>query len=554
MKKQGFLYGSAVLMISAVLVKITGALFKIPLTNLLGGTGMGYFSAAYSIFMPVYAVSATGLPASVARSVADSLAKGREDEAETVRKISLKVFAAVGLAACLVIMIGAYPFCKYITKDIYALPAVIAIAPSALAGCLISVYRGCYEGRRDMYPTAVSQVIEGAAKLVLGLSLCGGCIYLAKSYPEVFLRIIGCEGKNISVNEAVVPYSAAAAVLGITLSSFAGLIYMKLKDRRRSVCKHTGGKSADNRRILADLLRTALPGAVGALVINLTSTIDLVTVMYSLRRLIEKTPWIFSDLLGKGIAYKAIPNFIYGSFTGIAVTIFNLIPSFTNMFGKSILPAAAAAKAEGSGKRLTECAGSALFMSALVSVPAGIGLSVMAEPVLRLLFRGRELEIAVCIAPMKVLGAAVPFLCISSAAFALLQAVDRADIPVKLMSIGAAVKLTGNLLLTSDPRLGVTGAALSTLICYVLMCIMSIGALSKCVKLDISALSGVLVRIIVGSMLCGAGAFFMHNAIYVRVGESISAVISCAFGGVIYIISTYFLGVITKSTVKTLIS
>ena len=76
MKKQGFLYGSAVLIVSAVIVKVIGALFRIPLANMLGGTGMGYFSAAYGIFMPVYAISATGLPAAAARAVS-SAAAGR---------------------------------------------------------------------------------------------------------------------------------------------------------------------------------------------------------------------------------------------------------------------------------------------------------------------------------------------------------------------------------------------------------------------------------------------------------------------------------------------
>lgn len=179
MKKQGFLYGSAVLIISALIVKVIGALFRIPLANMLGGTGMGYFSAAYGIFMPVYAISVTGLPVAAARAVSAAAARGQADGTEAVKRTALSLFGGVGLMGTFIIILGAYPLCRFVSEDISAVPAVIAIAPSVLAGCLVSVYRGCAEGMRDMYPTAVSQVIEGAAKLIFGLSLCYGCLYIA---------------------------------------------------------------------------------------------------------------------------------------------------------------------------------------------------------------------------------------------------------------------------------------------------------------------------------------------------------------------------------------
>ncbi len=556
MKKQGFLYGSAVLMISAVLVKITGALFKIPLANMLGGTGMGYFSSAYSIFMPVYAVSVTGLPTAVARTSAAACITGREEDCTAVKREAMRLFALVGAAAMLVILLAAYPFCKYISKDIYALPAVAAIAPSVMAGCLVSVYRGYYEGMRNMYPTALSQLVEGVARLVMGLALCKLCLFAAEKYPEKFLRIIGCEGKNISAEAAAVPYSAAAAVLGITLSSFAGLFYLMKADARlseKNVSKVKPSKS-DRDRITGELLKIALPAAIGALVTNLTSLIDLVTIMQSLRTIIGKSPWVFAGLLGAGVSYAQIPNFVYGSFTGLAVTVFNLVPSLTNMFGKSMLPAAAAAKASGDEKRLGECAYGAMLASSIAAVPAGLGIAAMAEPILSTLFSGKTLEISVCADAMAILGLAVPFLCLSSAAFSLLQAADRADIPVKLMGIGAAVKLAGNLILTPVGSLGVTGAAISTLICYGVICIASLAELKKYAGFCPGKFFTSIIAVIVGGVLCAAGAVIMYDLICGRLGTPVSTVLSCGFGALIYIIVTYFSGIISKSTLKMLIS
>ncbi len=551
MKKQGFLQGSAVLMASALIVKVMGAMFRIPLANMLGGTGMGYFSAAYSIFMPVYAVSATGLPAAVSGCTAAYAAMGR-DESENIRRTALRLFGAVGVCACLVIMLGAYPFCKYISEDMRALPAVAAIAPSVIAGCLVSVYRGYYEGMRNMYPTAVSQTVEGAAKLVLGLSLCGMCLWAAREYPNSFLRIIGW--KRGDAESAAVPYAAAAAVLGITLSSWAGLIYIAAADRKMRGASHKNrGTSVGTGRILSDLLKIALPGAVGALVTNLSSLIDLVTIMRSLGKLAESSPGYFSELIRAGVSAENIPAFVYGSFTGLAVTLFNLVPSVTNMFGKSMLPAAAAAKAGGDRARLGECSEQVLFVCALVSVPAGAGMAAMAEPVLQTLFYGRELEIIVCRQAAALLGLSVPLVCISSSAFAVLQAAGRADIPVKLMGIGAVLKLVGNLLLVPVPGLGVSGAALSTLLCYVFICAASVIMLRKHACLDEGRFISMLLRIISCGICCAAGAVFMKEFIGGAVEMRIATLISCGFGGVVYVCFGALQGVFDRKKLQKLL-
>ena len=122
------------------------------------------------------------------------------------------------------------------------------------------------------------------------------------------------------------------------------------------------------------------------------------------------------------------------------------------------------------------------------------------------------------------------------------------------MGIGAAVKLAGNLIFTPIPSLGVTGAALSTLICYIVICGASVSALKKYAYLDVRAFSGAVIKISMGGILCAAGAFFMQNAISDGSDSFIRTVISCGFGAIIYIIITYFSGVITKSTLKALIS
>lgn len=556
MKKQGFLYSSAVLMVSALTVKIFGALFRIPLANMLGGTGMGYFSSAYSIFMPVYAVSVTGLPAAVSGVSSAALTSGRGD-GEAIKRTALRLFGAVGICACAFIFLFAYPFCRYISEDMNALPAVMAIAPSVAAGCLASVYRGYYEGMRNMYPTALSQTVEVAAKLVFGLLLCGMTIFASRSYPLGFLRITGYPMETLHSEQDIInasyasslPWAAAAAVFGITISTFAGLAFIVLWDKReKSKAAYDKGCMSE-REIRSELLKIAFPAAVGALVINLTSTIDLITIIKSLRRITEAYPDYFAAL---GMEASEVPNFIYGSFAGLAVTVFNLVPSVTNMFGKSILPAAAAAKAKGDKKLLGDCSRTALFASGFVSVPAGLGIAFLAPKLLSALFTSRTAEISVCSDAMSILGYAVPPVCISSAAFAVLQAAGRADIPVKLMAVGAAVKLAGNLLLTSVPRLNVSGAAISTLLCYGVILAMSLDALKKYACLNINEMIPEGVSVIAEGLLCAATAYFVSEWAEKLLPSLGCAAVSCAAGGCVYLAAAWIFGTIDKEKIRKL--
>lgn len=551
MKKQGFLLGSAILIFSAVLTKLAGALFRIPLANMLGGTGMGYFSGAYGIFMTVYAVSVTGLPAAVAKLTAENSALERYGNLRRVKSSALIFFSLTGLAFTAAMLLLAYPFCVYVNGSPETVPSVLAIAPSIFFGCVTSVYRGYYEGLRNMFPTAVSQILEGLVKLCAGLAL---CLWVLKN-PDKIQRI--CEFFNCTQ----LPLAAAAAVFGISLSSAAGTFYLILRDKLRGdgiddeeKISTSGANQTDSRRkIVSQLLKTAVPIALGALVTNLTSLIDLVTIMRSLRSAAEKAPEFFARLSGN-VPSAELPNFLFGSFTGLAVTVFNLVPSFTNMFGKGILPALSEAFAARDKALIKLSAEKALFVTALVSFPSAAGISVLAGEILKTLFPSKPVETAACTASLTILGIAVAFLCISSTAFAILQAAGRPDLPVKLMIPGVLVKFAGNILLVPIPELNISGAAVSTLLCYIVICVPAVAMAANYTSLDKTYIKGIFLKIIYCSAMCGGGALLAKNLFSQTFDGIILLFISITIGVIFYIISTILLGIITKSTLKSLIS
>lgn len=160
-------------MIASLVVKVIGAFFQIPLQNLIGGESspaFGLFSAAYRIYTAMLVISTVGLPAALSKMVAEATACGREREVRRIVRVAAGIFVPVGALATVILLCGADTFAGWI-KNPDAELAVMAIAPSVLMVSILSVFRGYYQGRSNMVPTAVSQVIEAMGKLFVGLGL-----------------------------------------------------------------------------------------------------------------------------------------------------------------------------------------------------------------------------------------------------------------------------------------------------------------------------------------------------------------------------------------------
>ncbi len=551
MKKQTFIFSSAILIFSAVATKLIGALFRIPLANMLGGTGMGYFSGAYGIFMVIYAISVTGLPTAVAKLVAENSALGYYTNIRRIKSAALGFFCATGIFFTFLLIICAYPFCLF-TSGIEAVPSVLMIAPSIFFCCATSVYRGYYEGLRNMFPTAVSQVVEGFFKLGAGLAF---CIYVIRN-PEKFDAVCRLFG-----NCGIASVASAAAVLGITVSSAAGTLFLIIRDKingdgisnEQLAQTNVKNQNNDNRIIIKQLLKIALPVAAGALITNLTSIIDLVTITHSLESAIKKEPHFFTLISGTE-NISELPNFMFGSFTGLAVTVFNLIPSFTNMFGKGILPALSEAFAAKNKEAVTSNTEKALISTAIIGFPAGLGICALSENILKFLFPTRPSETDLCTSSLSILGIAVIFLCISSTAFSILQAAGKPQLPVKIMLAGVAVKLSGNVIFVPVPKLNIAGAAISTLLCYIVICIPAVYYVMKLTKVSGKNIFVIFFKICYSSIICALSAKLAENILSNAVGTSFVLIISIFIGAIFYILFTFLLGIFTKKMLKLLIS
>lgn len=156
---QNFLHGALILAASALIVKLIGAFFKVPLANIIGGSGMGYFMTAYDFFNPVRSLAVAGIPVAVSKMVSEAVATGRFADARRTFRAALGLMCITGVLGT----VGVFAFGE-LFADLAGNPgasaAVLSIAPAIFCCCMISVYRGYYEGQRNMIPTALSQVFE----------------------------------------------------------------------------------------------------------------------------------------------------------------------------------------------------------------------------------------------------------------------------------------------------------------------------------------------------------------------------------------------------------
>ncbi len=563
-QKQSFLHGALILTAATVLVKVIGAVFKIPLTLVLGAEGSAHFYTAYDIFNPVSAIAIAGLPVAVSKLVSENAARGRFRDVRRIRRLSLLLFCITGTVGFLITFFFARPFADLVGNPSGVIP-IMAISPAVLFLCLMSSYRGYYEGLRNMYPTAISQVAEALAKLVLGYGFSLIIMKIGLEDYEKTGSVFGVAADSVaSAQTAVLPFAAAGAIAGVTLSTLFGLAYLLFRHFRHgdgiSKQELLRSPSAQSKKeLLKALVRIGVPVCLGSLVVSLTSTIDLASVMNRLSVAVNNDAQtilnMYAGMLPQDITLDRLPSFLFGTYKGLPLTIFHLVPAITTAFGISALPAVSAAWAKSDKTDLKRNVESSLRVTALIAVPAGLGMSALAGPILTLLYNfsgdGLVGEVAISTPILALMGVSVIFVAIASPMGAVLQAVGRADLPVKYMAIGGALKLLVNYLLVAIPQINILGAPVGTLLCYVFIAVASIISVCKNTR-TVPSFTSVFIKPLCAGLMCAGGAFASFGFLSRIIDSRLSTVLAILIAGCIYLFALFLIRGISGDDIRML--
>lgn len=530
---------------ATAIVKVLGAIFKIPLQNNISGLAVGYFNTAYSLYLPIYSVALAGMPVAVCRMVASFVEQKHYADARQVLNVAKKVFLVIGIVGTLVVWAVARPYLSFVGKSMGTLPSLMVIAPCVFFCCVMSTYRGYYEGLSNMTPTAISQVIEAlVGKVILGL----GFAFLVQKLGY------GAE------------MQAAAAIFGIMLGTAFGALYLRLRYHfsgdgiTPEQLVKCGPSVYTKKQTFKALITIAVPVILGSLASQIASLIDVTTVQKQLSNIVYQDPTFFQnnfsdmwqellqdpDVTSYDDLLAAIPTYLYGCYQGFAFTIYSLVPTITSVIGVSALPAMTTAFTSGDKGKTKQTMESALRITSLISLPAGFGIAALSEGILNLLYSNQPVSAAIATAPLTVLGFAVIFGGLSMPMTNLLQAVGKERIPVVNMLIGALIKIVLNYILVGTQSVNIVGAAISTLVCYGFICVSDYICLVKYtgVRPDFMA---TFIKPLLAAAMCGLSAWAAYGLLGRVVSETVATVFSIGIAALIYLTAVLLLKIITKN-------
>lgn len=529
-KKQNFIHGAAILTVGVIIMKLLGFIYKIPLGNILDDEGYSMFTSAYSIYFIFFTLATAGLPVALSRLIAEADANGRVKQEEKTFRVALATFAVIGVIFALILFLfPEWLAAKYLENPDAAL-SIKAMAPSILLVCLVSAYRGYCQGNGNMIPTTVDEVLEVLFKVISGLIL-ASCL-LKAGYGK--------------------PVGSAGAILGVSIGSVISLLYMIIYKRRHYSelsAPYTAGIHAPSDtpdddgvvdpawKIVKDILSIGIPIAFGACIMAILNSVDSKLCMNRLQS-------------AAGFSYYQA-KVLYGVY-GKAQTLFNLPAAFITPLTIAIVPEISGAIAKGANAAARKTSEDAMRISAVISLPMGVGLTVLAYPIMNVLYPNSN---AAGPGLLAIMGAASFFVCTVLMENAILQASGHEKLTMVTMISGGLVKIIVNWFLVAQRSINIYGAPVGTLVSYVVMALMNY--IFICVALKHRPkLLRIFARPLAASVLMGAAAWAIYGLCARFIGAvSWSRIALCmlaaiAVAVIVYLVSTIALRSITKEDMK----
>ncbi len=391
-QKQSFIKGAIIISLGGFISKILGAFYRIPLTNFLGGEGMGIYQMVYPLYCILLTVSASGIPTGIARLISSG-SKGAERQA-------FRLYGAIGVIGTLLMYLLSAPLAAVQTEPAIRLCCVM-LCPSVFFVSVLSVVRGFFQGRGNMYPTAITEVSEQLIKVALGCALA----YVFRSDLEL----------------AVASTLFAVTVSEVVSTAIALFWYYKKRGRQPLFKERAAPYSA---------------------IVKYTVPLTLTAIAMPASQLVES---IVAVRLLKGVTDNATA--LYGIFSGCAVTIINLPVSVTYGLAAASVPQISPLAERGEMNAARDKAFKSILLTFAISLPAAVGLFAFAPFAVRLIFSSLQAE------EKELLVEMVRIMAVNAVTLSLVQTSSAC-----LTSLGKPVKSTVTQWTTAIMRVAITAA------------------------------------------------------------------------------------------------
>ena len=514
MKEKGFMKGAAILGFAGVIVKILGAVYRIPVGNIITDEGMGYYQTAYPFYMLMLTVSTVGFPVAIAKLVSEKRALKDYKNAHKVFQVALLGLFIISLITSVFVFLNAEKMVNYLENP-NAYYSLIALVPALFFVPIMSAFRGYFQGMQNMVPTALSQVAEQFFRVFFGLIL---TYYLVKNNASIAVAAGG-----VSFGGSI------GALMGTVVIYF---VYLKNKKTiNLEVLSTENSVEYKTTQVIKDLLVIAIPITIGSAITPIMDAIDTKLVMSRLQT----------------IGYSELEaNALFGQLKGFAQTLINLPQVFSIAIGMSLVPVISEYIAKKDKKNMEKTISAGIRMTLLVGLPSAVGLFVLAKPLIGLLYFNNTLETIESTGMiLRYLSIGVIFLTLVQTSTSIIQGLGKPMIPVLTLLVGATLKVFLTYYLTAIPSININGAAISTVCAYLISAVLNIIIIVR--KFDIKfSYKDIIIKPTISAVTMGIIVSVSFNLIKNIIGDSKASLVAVLIGGISYVV----LLVVTKTVTK----
>lgn len=518
-RQKSLVGGISVLGLAGLICKVVGVLYRIPLAHLIDPLGMAIYHKVFPAYNLLLTISSAGIPVAISRMVSHYVTKGETDNAKRIFRVALYLLCALGLITTVLLMAFSGSVATWQgTAD--ATAGYLCIAPSLFFVCAMSAYRGYMQGQRHMMPTAISQLIEQVGKVAVALPLAA-----------------------LGMAKGGVAWGAAGALLGSTIGEAAALLYMIWQHSRKKAAMNAlpqreNAALLSGKIISKQLVLVAIPITLGACIVPLAGFIDSVM----LTQLME----------GAGMA-KEDALIRYGAYAGPVLTLINVPTALAMAMSTNLVPSIASGIAKGDKAYVARETATGLRMASVIGFPCSIGMSLLAQPILFLCYRGsyNAAQLNVAAELLTISSLTIVLFTMVQATSGVLQGLGKQKIPMYTLLLGVGLKIALNYTLVRIPGVDIHGAPWASLLCYTASMIPNLYFICRHTDYRLD-LMGLLVKPMGASLLMGGAVWAIWHFLFgdaenlSRIVLMLGIILCVLVGVVIYALAAWKLGAIRR--------
>lgn len=498
---QSFMNNVTVILISQILVKLLGAVYKMVITNIdgFGNEGLGFYNVGFQIYTLLLAISSVGIPNAISKMVSERVALDDYKGAHRIFKTALALFSAIGIVTTLILFFGADIFAKHLIHIDGSQYVMRALAPSLFFVCVSSVIRGYFTGMKNMKATSNSQVLEQVFKCVLTIVF-------------VYASLLFIPDENPDK----VPFMASWANFATSVATVISLLYLIYfyyirKSNLAENIKNSAGDtlSVSGKRLMISILMISIPISLGSIITAINRVIDTATISRGIEIAFHSlipAHGSFSEIINPTAEQLNSEIARLSGLLSKSDILYNMPLAVNFAFATVLVPSIAGALAIKNYKEATSKINYSLLVSILIILPCAIALITLAEPIYKIIYfktpDGYNL--------LQLVSVSLIFAALAQTMTGALQGLGKVYVPAISLLFGCAAKILLNVLLIRIPAINIYGAAISSIACQFISCAICFIVLVKNQSVNITPVKYIFKPLLAG-ILMGVSALIVYK-------------------------------------------